>query len=358
MTKGVAVKLSAKWHSLSLFWKIYIILVVLLGIIVTVVEIIAETLLEPSLKQWAGMPLEYSELLLWCIGILLPTLLVGQILSSYLNRKFESIAKGTEQIVKGDLSTRLDVENSGDALGKMTNSFNMMAEGLQRMVQNERRLLADISHELRSPLTRLALAVELAGREATPKTSSYLQRMQNEVERMNDLVTLLLEHGRNTLTYNDQHELVDMTKLLTSIADNLAFQGSPFEITVDCKIQDNLFLRGNAIQLQTLISNVTQNALNNSSPGSQILLSSLENNGELIISIRDFGPGVPADKLEDIFRAFYQVEDSRVRRNGGAGLGLAIAKQVAISHGGSITATNAQPGLNVMIHLPLKQNTY
>ena len=346
-----------KWRGLSIFWKIYLLTVLLMLGLVSMVELVAENYLEPTLSELTGLSEGLQEAILWCVGILLPSLFVAHVLTHYLNRKFKSVAGATQQIAKGNLNIRLPVENSQDAFGKMSESFNKMSAGIQRLLGSERRLLADISHELRSPLTRMGLAVELAKRHCSPHSKQYLERMQIEIDRMSELVTLLLQHGRDTLNYNQNKESVNVAQLIKNIAADMTFQAEMENKQVVCNIQEKIMLEGNAIHLHNMINNVASNALIYTPRSEKIEISTCTSAEYLFISIRDYGPGVPEAHLQDIFRAFYRIDGSRARISGGVGLGLAIAKQVAISHGGDIIAQNAQPGLCVTIKIPFDHDS-
>lgn len=346
-----------KWQGLTIFWKIYLLTVLLLASIISSVELLAENYLEAPLSELTTLSSAWQETIFWIITIFLSTPLVAHILASYLNRKFNAVANATEQIAKGNLSIRLDVENPNDPFGKMTASFNNMAAEIQRLLESERRLLADISHELRSPLTRMALALELANKNCQPDSKQHLERMEIEIDRMSELVAVLLQHGRDSLNYNQQREIINLSQLIYNIVADADFQAKAENKQVVYKIPEKIFINGNAMQLHNMINNVASNALHYSPPGEKIEMHTWRDENFVFISVRDYGPGVPEANLEDIFLPFYRMDTSRARKSGGVGLGLAIAKQVAISHGGDVSATNCQPGLCITIKIPLHSNS-
>ena len=346
-------RLLKSWQGLTIFWKIYLLTVLLVTSLISTVEIVAENYLEPPLSKLTEISTAGQEAIFWIITIFLSALLFAHILAGYLNRKFGTVSGATEQIAKGNLNIRLDIENPNDPFGKMAANFNNMAAEIQRLLDSERRLLADISHELRSPLTRMALALELANRNYPPESEQYLERMQIEIDRMSELVTILLQHGRNTLNYKQQAENINLSQLLQNIATDVTFQAETENKQVVYQIPQKIFVRGNAVQLHNMINNVASNALNYSPAGEKIEITAYCDEEDIFISVKDHGPGVPEAHLEDIFRAFYRIDSSRARESGGVGLGLAIAKQVAISHGGDICAINCHPGLCVTINIPL-----
>ena len=175
---------------------------------------------------------------------------------------------------------------------------------------------------------------------------------QKEVAFMSRLVGLLLAQGRERLSHGQEMSFVALDSLLFEIADDIRFQGQVDGIDVVCEITGKQTVRGNAGQLRTMLMNVASNALFYTPPGEPVIMKLFRENDAIVISIRDFGPGVPEERLQDIFRAFYRVDDSRTRSSGGAGLGLALAKEAVESCGGSIRACNTEPGLEIRMTFP------
>jgi two-component system sensor histidine kinase CpxA len=158
--------------------------------------------------------------------------------------------------------------------------------------------------------------------------------------------------ARDKLLYSGVKNAIDLGALLAELADDFSFQGEMQRILIHATIGDNLAVYGNALLLERMFGNILSNAVFYSPPDTTIELDARREADNLHINIRDFGPGVPDDQLEEIFRAFYRVDSSRARTSGGVGLGFALAREAAILFGGNIVARNARPGLLVMVTLP------
>ena len=343
------------FNRLPLFWKVYIIIVALLVTVVGFAELVLENLAKMILTEMYGKFLIWHEIIVWIVGILLPCLVCGYILSHHLSRKLENMANVSEALARGNLKVRLPViDNDRDAFDKLFKSFNEMADAIDRRLENERRLLIDVSHELRSPLTRMAITAELLlNQESDPKNIDLLERLEKEIGRMNELIELLLSQSPNHTGNNVPMAEIDLRYTLIELAQDFSFQGKPSGKNVVCRVPDELKTVGNELLLKQMIGNIIANAIFYAPAGSEILISAVAHENGLEIVIRDYGPGVPEESLADIFRAFYRVDSSRARQDGGAGLGLALAREAALVHGGDIGARNAEPGLEVQIILPL-----
>lgn len=339
---------------MSFFGKVYLIVVLLIVIVVGLAEGLLEPMGKHLLKGVAGGFKPRHEVLSWAFSILIPTLACGYVLSKMLSERLGRMAKVAKAFGRGNFEVRLPVmDNSKDDFDILARSFNEMAGAVERLLQNERRLLADISHEIRSPLTRLGMAAPLL-REAKDEAerSELLNRLEKDLEQLNEIAEALLAQARDTLVNSGQMAEVDLGRLLTDLADDFSFQGEAAAKKVRTVMTGNLRVFGKLFLLQRVFGNILSNALFHTPPGSAILVVAEEGGGEIFVRIRDFGPGVPEDQLEDIFRAFYRVDDSRTRSSGGAGLGLALAREAVLFHGGSIEARNAGPGLEVSVILP------
>jgi signal transduction histidine kinase len=251
----------------------------------------------------------------------------------------------------GNLSVRVRT-NRLDEIGQLGRSFNQMAERLERLIVSERRLLGDISHELRSPLARLKFAVKLA--RTSPDSKTALDRIERDVDRISSLVAGILE-----ITYIESEsavqaaEMVRMEDLVDEVVHDCALEAD----VRDCRIAVNGRLDGHVQGNRELLRRATENVLRNgirySPEHSTIDVSIAEDFHLAVISIRDYGPGVPEEALTKIFDPFFRVDESRDATSGGSGLGLSIAKQALQVHRGTIVAENASPGLRVRISIPL-----
>ncbi len=346
--------LKARLESLPLFWKTYIFIVALLAVVVTLAEGILEPLAEGILQGLNGGFRPWHEGVIWVVVLLVPSLACGYILSKALTAKLERMGKVSKALARGNLEARLPVQNnSRDAFDMLAQNFNEMASAIERQLHNERRLLADISHELRSPLTRMTIAAELLHRRrGEAEQAAAMLRLDKEVAHMNELVGLLLTQGRDRLSASGADGPVDVGAMLAELADDFTFQGEAQRKTVRTDIAGGLRVYGKAPPLQRMFGNLLSNALFYTPAGGAVGITAGREDGEVRVAIRDYGPGVPEEQLEDIFRAFYRVDSSRARSSGGVGLGLALAREAAIIHGGNIQAENAAPGLRVTVALP------
>jgi signal transduction histidine kinase len=227
-----------------------------------------------------------------------------------------------------------------------------MAERLERLIVSERRLLGDISHELRSPLARLKFAVKLARTSADSKAA--LDRIERDVDRMSSLVADILQ-----ITYIESDPAVQSLEAarIGDIVDEV-IRDCTLEAEIrDCRIVLNGRLRGEVLGnrelLRRAIENVLRNGIRYTPEHTNIDLSTTEDSRVAVIVVRDYGPGVPEDALAKIFDPFFRVEEARDASSGGSGLGLSIAKQAVQVHHGMIVAENASPGLRIRISIPL-----
>lgn len=339
---------------MSLFWKVYVFIVIILILVVGLTEAILEPLVESILIKILGDFKACHEVALWAVSILIPSLACGYILSKILSDKLGKMAKASRSIARGNLEVRLPENgNVKDAFDTLAHSFNEMANSIKTQQHNDRRLLADISHELRSPLTRMTVATDILSLKHKDKESMEITlRMEREIAQMNEFISLLMGQARDKLLYSGMKDTVNLTGVLKELADDFSFQGEAQHIRIKACIAESLIVYGNTLLLERMIGNILSNALFYS-PADKVIELDARNDSETVyISIRDFGAGVPEDQLEEIFRAFYRVDSSRARASGGVGLGLALAREAAIQIGGNIVAHNAHPGLRVVISLP------
>lgn len=261
------------------------------------------------------------------------------------------IATTIAQFGDGNLSVRVQTRRQ-DEIGQLGRSFNHMAERLERLIVSERRLLGDISHELRSPLARLKFAVKLA--RTSPNSSSALDRIERDVNRITSLVADIVEitaiEGDPSMR---DMSAVNARDVVDEVVRDCALEAQFRECSITVKGQLTHAVIGNHELLRRAIENVLRNGIRYSPTHSTIQVTLEENDHDAMITVRDFGPGVPEGALARLFDPFFRVEESRDAGSGGTGMGLSIAKRAVQVHHGVISAENAAPGLRVRISIPL-----
>lgn len=233
-----------------------------------------------------------------------------------------------------------------------------MAEQLQTLIESHKQLLRDASHELRSPLARLQVALGLAQQRGGNEADSELDRIEREAERLNELIGQLLSLARlETTMAQVEREPIALAVLLEDIADDAAYEAGASNRDVKITHTVPVTINGNSVLLSSALENVVRNAIRYTADGTLVELSLQKDSdkpGWVVIRIRDHGPGIPEDMLNSIFEPFVRVGEARDRQTGGYGLGLAIAKRAINLHGGEINAANEDvDGMSIFIHLPV-----
>jgi signal transduction histidine kinase len=286
--------------------------------------------------------------------------LISYLLARSLSAPIRTLREATQRVAAGDLSVRVGPFLGGrrDETAELGRDFDRMAGRIADLLASQRRLLRDISHELRSPLARLNVAMGLARRKAGPEAQVSLDRMERETERLNDLIGGLL-----TLTLLDDGSRdagrapVDLHALVQGIAQDADFEAKSAGRTVRVTESRPVFVAGVPELLRRAIENVVRNAVRFTAEGSavEIRVGRLESGAGpgARIAVRDRGPGVPEAALDNLFEPFFRVADDRDRRSGGTGIGLAITERAVRLHGGTVRASNVPGGgLEVVIELP------
>ncbi len=286
---------------------------------------------------------------------------VCYILARSLTSPIRKLREATQQFARGKLDTRVgpDLGAPGGEIGDLACDFNDMAGRIEKLVESQQRLIRDISHELRSPLARLNVALGLARRSAGEDSRDSLDRIEQEAERLNDLIGELLslsrmEEGERTLS----RESVDLESLVKEIVKDADFEARNRSRAVDLVSSEQIRTNGSREILRRAIENVVRNAVRYTREDTQVKITlQRRRDGEsdsALLVVRDQGPGVPEGELPHLFRPFYRVADARDRQTGGVGVGLAIAHRAVSLHGGTVTASNSHGGgLLVEITLPL-----
>jgi two-component system sensor histidine kinase CpxA len=245
-----------------------------------------------------------------------------------------------------------------DELAHLAIDFDAMSVRLRALLESHQTLLRDVSHELRSPLARMQIALGLARRPAA-NLPQELDRIEREAQRLDDLIGEIMSLCRlDDPARKMELEEVNLHELLEQLADNARVEAEPRQITVSLNCASDLQLRGDRELLYRALENVLRNAVRFSPPGGQVSVSAAATQHMVQISIADQGPGVPTESLQRIFEPFYRVTDARDRDSGGNGVGLAITARVVKLHEGTMTASNLPAGgLQVLIELATAHNT-
>jgi two-component system sensor histidine kinase CpxA len=302
------------------------------------------------------------------LGILIAIIssgLVCYILARYLTSPIVQLRGATQKLASGDLSARAGMPASRrhDEMAELMRDFDRMAERLEDLVTAQNRLLTDISHELRSPLARLNVALELARQRSGPEARSALDRIDRETNRLNQLIQRLLTIARLEAGDESIEKIpVHLEQIINEIAKDAAFEAQGRGCQVEATIVDDCVVVGSPGLLHSAIENVVRNAIRYTHDGTSVEVRLEEGVGqqngasvpEAVVRVTDSGPGVPEDALDKLFRPFYRIDDARGRQTGGVGLGLAITDRAVRLHGGTIRVSNRpQGGLMVEIRLPL-----
>jgi two-component system sensor histidine kinase CpxA len=283
------------------------------------------------------------------------------LLARYIVSPVVKLRAVTGQVARGDLSARVSplLGKRRDELAEMGRDFDAMTTRIESLVSAQHRLIRDISHELRSPLTRLGVALELARRRcAGAEAGGALDRIGREAESINEMIGQLLTLSRfESNADNSGKALIDLSALVREIADDADFEARSRNRQAHMTACEACTMKGVPGLVRSAIENVVRNAVRHTAEGTAVeiaLTCEVVNGGrEALIRVRDHGAGVPEAALEKIFQPFYRVEEARDRQTGGSGLGLAIAARAMRLHEGRITATNAADGgLIVEMRLP------
>lgn len=311
-------------------------------------------------------PIEVTDIILRLLAISFTAGLVCYGLARHLTSPVSRLQEAVRDMSAGKMATRVGpaLRNRKDEFADLGHDFDLMAERIEELVGTQRQLLRDISHELRSPLARLNVALELARKRSGAEARASLDRIELESERINELIGQLLRLAQleNHLDGGEQVVMgsVQLADLVQEVAADADFEASSQNRGVRVLEAKECVTTGSAELLRSAIENIVRNAVRYTQGKTQVEISlhpaSHENRPCAHITVRDHGPGVPQESLEELFRPFYRVGDARDRQSGGTGLGLAIAERIIRLHGGTLTASNAREGgLQVEIHLPLEK---
>ncbi|MBN2559376.1 MAG: HAMP domain-containing protein [Phycisphaerae bacterium] len=287
--------------------------------------------------------------------------LVCYILARYITSPVLKLRAALRRFAQGDMEQRVGpaIGKRRDEIGELARDFDHMAERIAKLLVAQGRLLQDVSHELRSPLARQRVALELARQKDGEDAARALDRAEREAERLDELIGELLTLTRlESDTDGAARCPVDLADLVREVIENAEFEARNGTRSVELVECAPCVATVVPELLKRAVENVVRNALAYTADETVVEVSLQKDATDAVVCVRDRGPGVPEAELADILRPFYRVSRARERQAGGVGLGLAITERAVRSHGGSVVATNhPEGGLVVEIRLPRDART-
>lgn len=289
---------------------------------------------------------------------LFATVFVSALLSWNIARPIRKLDWAMRRATEGALDVRIanTVGHNYDEIGDLAKRYDAMLEKINGLMSRQKRLFHDVSHELRSPLARIDVALALI--EKNPQNAAEaVKRIESEVGRLDKLVEALLTYARLDENAPIDFEKTDLVAILEAICEDATFEGSAKGVDVKLEAPKEVFVLGNVDMLASAIENLVRNALRYSPKGSAVRVKAETIGNRIHLRITDAGPGIDPAELEKLFEPF--VRGSSEATGSGFGLGLAIAKRAIERHGGILRAENNTPevGLSMLIELPLLLNT-
>jgi len=288
---------------------------------------------------------------------LIISLIICYLFARSLNKPLTKISEHVSAFGKGDFSQRIDTKKySTPEIKQLAMHFNQMATQIDKNLSAHQRLLGDVSHELRSPLTRLQIVLGLAEKslDSPEKMTSFIEKSQLEIDRLDQMLSDILALSRQENRFRTEEKSnFSLANLITGKLKEVEVLAHDKAIRFDVQLEEPSDFTGYADLLSSALLNVLNNAIKYSPEEGNINVTLTANQGTYQIMVSDEGSGVPEKALEHLFKAFYRVDDDRNRITGGTGLGLSIAEQAVINNNGRISAQNTKEGgLAVAIELP------
>ena len=310
----------------------------------------------------------YGDLMHFAFPQLLVAVAVGGLTTFVLVMTFTrpviNLREAARQLAMGRLNARAKESRKPSALhadefDALLHDFNHMAERLESLVNAQKMLLRDVSHELRSPLARASVALELARDDADPTMTTHLDRIQRETERLNQLIGQLL--ALSSLEANEAEvgsERIALSDLLAEIVSDANYEAHQRNCSVTLAPGEQLEIVGRRELIYRAVENVVRNAIRFTEEGTAVeIQTAIVQDGPrkmASIQVSDRGPGIPEKEIESIFRPFYKVDQARSPQKGGFGVGLAIAERSVKLHKGDVRAFNrATGGLTIEMRFPI-----
>lgn len=299
-------------------------------------------------------PTDWRTRILQILTALFTTGLVCYGLARYLTSPIVKLQSAAKSLSEGNFDTEIDIKRR-DELGQLADDFNAMAKRIKSLITSQKILNRDISHELRTPLARLAVALELAKGKANAEAQPHLERIERESAGLNEMISQILTLSKlETGLQNFEPASVNLSKVIKQVVSDANFETINQAKKAEIIENDTVIIEGSERLLQSAVENIIRNALKYTKENSAVEVSLRKKAGIAEIKVRDFGKGVEENELKDLFRPFYRADESRERKSGGVGLGLAITERAVTAHGGKVWAENAGGGgLIVTVELPV-----
>lgn len=288
-------------------------------------------------------PFEMARKLIQAVIMLSVIAGVCYFIARSLALPLQKLQHTARKIAKGDYSARVGIQRGavGSEINDLAREFDIMAERTEKAIHAQNRLLRDISHELRSPLARLNVALEILRPHCAAEGENSLNQIGREAERLNDLIGQLIILSR--LDCCNQFPLtstVNLTELIEEIADDVHYEASINDRSVKIVSSVAVEVRGSRELLRRAFENIIRNGARFTAPHSCVEIALRRQEDTAIVRVVDNGPGIPEKELDNVFEPFYRVDEARERESGGVGIGLTISRQALLAHGGKIILKN------------------
>jgi two-component system sensor histidine kinase CpxA len=282
------------------------------------------------------------------------------VIAHYLSKPIERLRKATNEMARGNLDIRVGatIGNRRDEIADLVRDFDSMAGELRNQIVSERNLLSGVSHELRSPIARMRLALALARGPNLHEREEMLDRIEQDTIQLDTMLERILTVARlESGQYKPKFESLSLNDVIDEVLDDARFEAAATDATITYADDAIVNVNGDPGLLRSAIENVVRNAIFYSGQSGKIDVCLRMDDGRAVLTIRDNGKGAPEETLPLLFKPFYRADDSRVTSTGGMGLGLAIVRNAVAVHGGTVVARNIAPhGLEVEIRLPVSSS--
>ena len=289
--------------------------------------------------------------------------IITAILAKVLVRPIGRLRSTALDLASGNLKARASGASSepskGDEVAGLVRDFNRMADQIETLVGNQKQLIRDVSHELRSPLSRLSVALELLREDTNPESMVHVERIERETVRLNRLIGQLLELSRMEAMDGTaiSKQMIHLEDIVKEVAENAGYEATTRNCCVRAVIHEGTAVYANAELISSALENVVRNAIRYTERGTDVVVTLCRRDDEELaaeLTVRDFGCGVPEDKIPSLCVPFYRVDPARSSETGGTGVGLAIADRAVRLHNGRLALRNhPQGGFEVTLLLPL-----